>query len=245
MKWITKKLMNLWNSIQKVLQLRSPESPKVSLMCQENLEEYSGKSQKKSERKGRPTIQVKHDKNERLAQGDFYSDITIIESYKDLPDKVVINEINYPLSVLISQDCDLNSDARSRKANSIQNAKINNDKDLLWLVFAPVYIFEQFLLGDHLSELGMKMSQIQDNTLITKITQNDIPRFHYLRYQDSERLPEMIIDFKHAFTISNEAFLSQTNRKFEFQALPLFREALSQRYAYYLSRIGLPVLPRT
>lgn len=208
-------------------------------MAPESLKGTVGKSQSSLLERTRPTIVIEHKADERLRQGEFYSDIDIIESFSDGKKSIFIDEINYPLCILLNQDCDLNSDFRSRTTKE-EDPKSNNDKDILWLVFAPVYVFAQFLQGDHLTELGMKMSKLEDNTLISKILQNEIPRFHFLKFEAKEKLPEMIIDFKHFFTKSNTSFLKDTKKKLEFSALPLFREAISQRFAYYLSRIGLP-----
>ncbi len=208
-------------------------------MAQESLKGTVGKSQSSLLEKARSTIVIEHKADERLRQGEFYSNIDIIESFSDGKKSIFIDEINYPLCILLNQDCDLNSDFRSRSTKD-DELKRNNDKDILWLIFAPVYVFAQFLQGDHLSDLGMKMSRFEDNTLILKILQNEIPRFHFLKFEEKEKLPEMIVDFKHFFTKSNLSFLKDAKKKLEFSTKPLFREAISQRFAYYLSRIGLP-----
>ena len=53
---------------------------------------------------------------------------------------------------------------------------------------------------------------------------------------------EYVIDFKHYFTINVEqAIKYKSNKdKFQFTLDKLFKESVSQRFANYLSRIGLP-----
>ncbi len=72
-----------------------------------------------------------------------------------------------------------------------------------------------------------------------KITQNNNIRYHYIEFSKDILLPPLVIDFKHYFTVSLGNLEEQlTNRIYSID--PLFRESISNRFAHYLSRIGLP-----
>ena len=74
--------------------------------------------------------------------------------------------------------------------------------------------------------------------MIRKIIDNEIPRYHYLKFPDSD-MPELLIDFKHFFTINRNVLYNQlSNRLCSLD--DLFREKINQRFSYYISRIGLP-----
>ena len=68
---------------------------------------------------------------------------------------------------------------------------------------------------------------------------NEDPRFHFLHFEDGFKLPDMVVDFKHFYTINTD-YLYQNIDKRVCSLSELYREKLSQRYAYFLSRIGLP-----
>ena len=52
-------------------------------------------------------------------------------------------------------------------------------------------------------------------------------------------LPPLIMDFKHYFTIPLKTLESKLNDRI-CTIEPLFRESISQRFSFFLSRIGLP-----
>lgn len=53
-------------------------------------------------------------------------------------------------------------------------------------------------------------------------------------------IPELVIDFKHYYTIPTEEMYEAYKENYLASVEPLYREDLSQRFANYLSRIGLP-----
>jgi len=96
------------------------------------------------------------------------------------------------------------------------------------------------MTGSHwgtLFDTGKKFKN--DGTEIGKIKNNDDPRYHYLHFDPESDLPDMIIDFKHFFTVSTD-YLYQNKVKRVRAIDELYREKISQRFAYYISRIGLP-----
>ena len=72
-----------------------------------------------------------------------------------------------------------------------------------------------------------------------KIMNNEDPRFHFLHFEDGFELPDMVIDFKHFYTVSTEYLYRNINNRV-CSLSELYREKISQRFAYFISRIGLP-----
>jgi hypothetical protein len=69
---------------------------------------------------------------------------------------------------------------------------------------------------------------------------NERPRYHYLEFPPSIPLVPSVIDFKHYFSV-NIKYLKKIKRtNFVCQLSELHREDVSQRFASFLARIGLP-----
>ncbi len=167
----------------------------------------------------------------RICQGDIFENIDIIESYEVKKSSIVLERINFPYVICLNQECDLENDFDSQNENK--------DSHLLHLAIAPAFIFEQYLTGKHWGDIFFPNNpQKRTDTTIKKIMDNEIPRFHYLKFPDTD-LPELIVDFKHFFTINRNTLYTQLdNRLCSLDVL--FKEKVSQRFSYYISRIGLP-----
>jgi len=179
---------------------------------------------------------IKTNKNDRINQGDIFKNITLIENWEEFNNELKISRIRYPYIVILSQDCDLREDA------SVRSNKIN-DKALVSVLAAPLYNFDQFLCGGHLKNLGIDATPISKKSTKTdhkNLIQNLTPRYHFLEENTNVGLPKLVIDFKHYFSISIEYLQKVKDDNFECTLDYLYRERLSQRFANYLSRIGLP-----
>lgn len=173
--------------------------------------------------------------NDRIYQGDLFHDIDVIESINRCGKSIEVNQINFPMVICSNQDCDLNSDERDK-----QKPGNNRNCRLLHLIVAPVFNFNNYLNGNHWGDIfDTEKKQKLGDTSVNKIMNNEDPRFHYLCFDNTCGLPEMIIDFKHFFTVSTE-YLYQNLDKRVRTVDALYREKISQRFAYYISRIGLP-----
>lgn len=80
--------------------------------------------------------------------------------------------------------------------------------------------------------------QKRKDTIIKKIMDNEIPRYYYLKFPEAD-MPELVIDFKHFFSINKATIYEQINKRL-CSLDDLFREKINQRFSYYISRIGLP-----
>ena len=183
-------------------------------------------------------IQTNDEKAERIKQGDILTDVEYIE-YADVIDGVIkISKIRFPLVIVLTQDCDLTWDFDSRKW-----VTGTQDKYLFSAIVAPLYNYEHFILGDHLSELGQKMQTISAKLIKTdnkNLRNNENPRYHFLEFDDNIPIVNSVIDFKHYFTVNITKLQEHKDKHYICTVSELFRERISQRFANYLSRIGLP-----
>lgn len=168
----------------------------------------------------------------RVSQGDIFQDIEILEDICVEKSKIVVQKITFPYVVCLNQECDLETDF-----NKQENMLCDNN--FLHIAIAPAFIFEQYLNGTHWGCIFSNNSpQKSGDTTIKKIMDNEIPRYHYLKFPDSD-MPELIIDFKHFFTINRNALYSQIKKRL-CSLDDLFKEKINQRFSYFISRIGLP-----
>lgn len=165
----------------------------------------------------------------RVCQGDILRDIKIVIGLSDFDNHT---EINLPYAIVLTQDCDLKNDYDGR------SDEVNHDKWIKTILLCPAYPADQFFLGEHIADWKMK---IQNQGEADKIKKNDQQkRYHYLEGDGGYSVPNLVIDFKHFYTAPRD--LIYKNRKIYYLATinELFREELSQRFANFLSRIGLP-----
>ena len=178
----------------------------------------------------------RRDKNNRINQGDIFRDIIHIENIEEHENELIVSRIRYPYVVVLSQDCDLRED-------SVVRSKQINDKALISVLAAPLYNFDQFLNGEHLQDLGIitsaEISKNPSKSNHKNLVNNQTPRYHYLDGLEAQ-LPKFVIDFKHYFSISVSYLQKIRRTNYEYPLAYLHREKLSQRFANYLSRIGLP-----
>jgi len=187
-------------------------------------------------------IEVQKTLSERVSQGDIYKNIEFIESITEEKGIIEINKIIFPYVIVLTQDCDLAQDFTFR----LDNSK-TQDKLILSVLVAPVYNAEHFFRGEHLSKLGCTMQEIniykKDKKLTTdakNLFQNKTPRYHYLDFKKDLNMVASVIDFKHYFSLNLKCLYKIRKTNFVFKVSELYREDISQRFASFLSRIGLP-----
>lgn len=172
-------------------------------------------------------------KLDRIAQGDIFSDIEIIENISIEAGDILIDRITFPYVICLNQECDLETDY---KETCLKETK------LIHLLVAPVFNFEHFLQGKHWGDVyPSSLTYKRTDTKTKLIIDNEIPRYHYLKFPESN-MPELIVDFKHYFTISRTVLYNKIDKRL-CSLDDLFKEKLSQRFSFYLSRIGLPEFP--
>ena len=181
-------------------------------------------------------VQIGH--KVRVNQGDIFRDVEMIEYAVEKEGILEVSRIVFPLVLVLSQDCDLEQDHRFRWSRS---GSTTQDKWLISVLVAPLYNVEHVYLGEHLSGLGMTMQRInKKRTDGRRLRNNETPRYHYLSFPESQPIVDSVVDFKHYFTVNVEYLRKLRRRNFVCRLAPLFREDVSQRFAAYLARIGLP-----
>jgi len=172
----------------------------------------------------------------RICQGDILRNVDVIDNYiLEQSGELVYDELNLPYIVVMTQDCDLESDFRNRS----QTTPEKHDKFLRTVLVCPAYIAANFKEGKHLEDLGLMMEKWNSKSF-NQIKDQNKDRFHFLNQDQELQVPELIIDFKHYYAIPRETLFRMYNLHYLATINQLFREFLSQRFANYLSRIGLP-----
>jgi hypothetical protein len=172
----------------------------------------------------------------RVSQGDIYKDVEVIDNVLEKGGIIQIFKIVFPLVIVLTQDCDLEQDYKTR---SVKEAVKDQDKLIFSVLVAPLYNVEHVLIGEHLQQLNIKMQIFDSKTQKNNLFNNEVPRYHYLDISSEVPITASIIDFKHYFSIHVD-YLRGKTEDFICRVSPLYREDISDRFASYLARIGLP-----
>ena len=185
-------------------------------------------------------MKISCEKRSRISQGDIYRNVEFIEYFAEKEGKIEVPIITFPLVIVLTQECDLFQDYKSRYGRPKKPTQ-TQDKYLISVLVSPLYNLEHVLIGEHLSELNLKMQAI--NRMATEgkyLIQNKIPRYHYIEFPPRIPIPPSVIDFKHYFSVNVEYLKKIKKSDFVCRISPLYREDISQRFASFLSRIGIP-----
>ncbi len=183
-------------------------------------------------------IKLRKRNDSRVCQGDIFRDIDFIESVSEDNGVLEVNKIRFPLVIVLTQDCDLAQDYGVRWS---RRKTADQDKVLVSVLVAPLYNVDHVYNGEHLEKLGFQMQKINKNKSpgqFLKTNQNG--RYHYLAFDESGPLADSVIDFKHYFSVNVATLKKMKKEHFVRNVVELYREDISQRFASYLSRIGLP-----
>jgi hypothetical protein len=165
-----------------------------------------------------------------LRQSEIITDVLQF-TYK--PIENLAEERLHRHTIILSQDCDLLWDYEARARG--EPGDLNG-----------VLVYEL----EPASEMRAKVPQGRD--IWKRLIQNKDERYHYLveipKLYDTlkEGLPSLIIDFKRFFTLAPEEIYRQValpnGAKRRCRLEVPFREHLQSRAAYYLQRVGLPLV---
>lgn len=184
-------------------------------------------------------IKTKISNVSRVQQGDIIKDVFCFEEYIEKSGVIEIKQIQFPLVIVLTQDCDLNQDYRFR--NGKEKKKDNQDKFLFSVLVAPLYNADHFFDGKHLELLNHKMQSIKrTGTKGEIILDNDYPRYHYIEFPENIRIVSSVIDFKHYFSVNINYLRNIKKNNFVCKVSELYREQITLRFSNFLSRIGLP-----
>lgn len=151
---------------------------------------------------------------------------------------------DHPFAIVVSQDCDLESDWRS--AVLLGSNPDLNEKEKRQ---AAANLMSGILFCEVTFATDLKGTNAIDSDLWRRIKQGYFPRYHLLEQVpeqfdlDNQDISALGIDFKKYFTIPPRQLyhcinIGVTKRRCYMQS-PYF-EQVSDRFAHYLGRIGLP-----
>jgi len=175
---------------------------------------------------------------DRVQQGDIVRNVDFPEYSAVEGDEAVLTVVRFPFAVVLTQDCDL-------QQNHVALARGSGGGRLVSTLVAPAYHLADAQAGSQLEFLGVKMPSLppkDPNSLYAKsLYQNKNARYHCLPLsQANELLPDLIVDFKQYFAV-NSGYLTVMKSRCHLASLnDLYCEDLCQRFATYLSRVGLP-----
>lgn len=176
-------------------------------------------------------IRYKKFAKRRLCQGDILRDLKFLIGDTDYGS--TDGEIYLKYGVIMSQDCDIKSDFQIK-----DNKENHNKQSLPTILVCPAYIAEEFYPGEHIT--GWKMEIFAGGNINKLKANNELKRYHYLCPDIDLSIPDLIIDFKHFFTLPVNFLYKHRKESYVVTINEMFREELSQRFASYLSRFGLP-----
>lgn len=169
---------------------------------------------------------------ERVCQGSIFRDFKVDISILSEDGSRRRGEFTYPYAIVLSQDCDLEIDFKFPS---------DNDKSLKSVLVCPAFPAERVKEGTHLSDLGIVLPK-KDDDIWKQIKRNMHLRYHYLDGDQEKQIQDLILDFKRYHTVEREILYYELTKTGSCKGIinELYREALSQRFSYYLSRVALP-----
>lgn len=168
-----------------------------------------------------------------LRQGEVLSDLVQIRAKLSDGDATVreVAEVRHAFALILTQDCDLDLDFKSRFRDAIQSKMI------------PSILFCEVIEAS-----GLKGTEGINPKIWSQIKKNDHNRYQFLQAvgptEDSleQGLPELGIDFKRYFTLPTDEVYRRldlgTKRRCRLETP--YREHLTTRFFSYQARIALP-----
>ncbi len=184
-------------------------------------------------------IKIDYQSDEQIHQGDIIKDVEYIQKVEHKGgDEYEITFIEFPLVVVLTQECNLELDFKTRKGLI---AEYPEDKELFSVLVAPVYPADQVFEGEHLRDLHRQMQIMSSGKQRSRVVDNETSRYHFLKFPPEEKIDDLIVDFKHYFSTDLKKLELLKKDNFAFHIMELYREDISLRFTNYLARIGLPL----
>lgn len=192
------------------------------------------------------SIAVKSDEEFQICQGDVFTNVKYNYLDTEDNDSADIVEYTFPMAIVISQACDVDSISRMIEESS---GKVN--KFMPAILMCPIYDKEEAKGLSHLdkafNELRITKIRAKDEQLFNSkeysIIEDDWHyRFHALKVSDKKGnviLNNAVIDFKHYFTVP-PTYLYRNRKQRIFHIESLFAEQITLKFATFLSRVAIP-----
>ena len=174
----------------------------------------------------------------RVASGQLFRNLPVFDSF----DKAEKPFASYPFSILISQACDIDQYCEIYKPEN-ETQPIADRQAITQVLFCPAFEEDFFFAGTHLEKQYKLVFPPLSNKEKEKYRANHIARFHFIPLYEAA-IPNLIIDFKHYFTLPARFVFSEAIRPGnDIKLKHLQYTSLADRFAYYLQRVALPSQP--
>lgn len=180
-----------------------------------------------------------------LCQGDVFQNVRYSYINDEDDESVEIVEYTFPMAIIISQACDVNS-----MSEMISEKNGKTTKFMPSLLLCPIYGKDEAKDNKHInvafSQLNISNMDAKDEKLFSSkefdVVKNDWHyRFHSLTVsiEDTKVLENAVIDFKHYFCVP-ATYLHKHRKQRIFRLDSLFAEQITLKFATYLSRVAIP-----
>ena len=180
-----------------------------------------------------------------ICQGDVFRDVKYIYIDSEDNDGVEVIEFKFPMAILVSQACDVNS-----MGEMISDQSGRATKFMPSILMCPIYDVEVAKKTNHLNDAftELKITKLdgQKDVLFNSgefnLAKNDWHyRYHSLNVTINEEivLENALIDFKHYFTVP-ASYLMRNRENRIFHLDDLYSEQITLKFATYLSRVAIP-----
>lgn len=151
-----------------------------------------------------------------LMQGDFIKDCPVVIPPSEISDNIEVRIINYDI-VIMSQSCDL----------------VQRKLDLV--LVCPVW---------SLNEFEKKSDFFKSKQGKESLRQGNVPGYHLLNKCEIDEFTTdyMVVDFRSVYSVPFDFIVELAQKRGKrIRLLPPYREHLSQAFARFFMRVGLPV----
>lgn len=151
-----------------------------------------------------------------LMQGDFIKDCPVVIPPSEISDNIEVRIINYDV-VIMSQSCDL----------------VQRELDLV--LVCPIW---------PLSEFEKRSDFFKSRKGKEVLRQGNVPGYHLLNKCkiDGFETEYLVVDFRSVYSVPFDFLVELTKKRDKrLRLLPPYREHLSQAFARFFMRVGLPV----
>jgi hypothetical protein len=162
-----------------------------------------------------PWYEVVSEEDE-LMQGDFIMDCPVVIPPSEISDDIKVRIINYDV-VIMSQSCDL----------------VQRKLDLV--LVCPVW---------PLNEFEKKSDFFKSKEGKEALRRGNVPGYHLLNKCeiDGFQTDYLVVDFRNVYSVPFDFIVELAKRRGKrLRLLPPYREHLSQAFARFFMRVGLPV----
>ena len=173
-----------------------------------------------------------------IRQSDIIGPVQVFEFKTAAPSASVpaidLDLKEYQYAAILSQDCDLEQDCKTREANDPEK----QDKLLSNIILCGVYKESVVMGGEHRAG-AKKFSKSKE---WKQVEQNKDPRYQYLGYVPGPNCI-LVADFKDYFFVPVKYLYEQINQGKILRMASMnspWRDHLLQRFGFYMTRIGLP-----